>query len=57
MDIAKAIDMATEGLINDSGHHKQWYLEQVLLALDVNLDTLRAELLSEDYDWETGIPP
>jgi len=59
MDIEKAKTLATNGLLTDGGHHKQWYLEEILKALDVDLGELRKELNSEEpaYDWEPGIPP
>jgi hypothetical protein len=57
MNIEKVKELATNGLLTDGGHHKQWYLEEILKALDVNLDELKKELNSEDYDWEPGIPP
>jgi deoxyribodipyrimidine photolyase len=57
MDIEKAIDLATDGLLRDGGHHKQWFLEEILKALDVDLDQLRKDLLANDYDWEEGIAP
>lgn len=54
MNIQKAIDMAIEGLQTDGAHHKQWYLEEILLALDNNLDELKIKL---DIDWEESIAP
>jgi hypothetical protein len=57
MNIEQAKDLATSGLLTDGGHHKQWYLEEILKALDVDLDELRKQLNSDDYDWEPGIPP
>ena len=41
MDIEKAKELATNGLQTDGGHHKQWYLEEILKALDVDLEELR----------------
>lgn len=49
--------LATDGLLIDGAHHKQWYLEQILLEIGVHLDTLKMELNSEGYTWEPGIAP
>ena len=49
--------LAAEGLCFDGGHHKQWYLEEILKALGVDLDAMRDEELEKGYDWEPGIPP
>jgi hypothetical protein len=50
-------DLCINGLMNDGVDHKQWYLEEILKVLGVNLEELRDELLKEDYDWEEGTPP
>lgn len=55
--IAKAREYAISGLTFDGCHHKQWLLEQVLLALDVDLDVLREEMRDDGYSWEPGIAP
>ena len=53
----KAKSYAIEGLLTDGAHHKQWFFEQILISLGVNLTEMREELNKEDYDWEPGIPP
>lgn len=53
----KAVQLAIFGLLTDGGHHKQWYLERVLEALDVNLTKLREDLLRQDYNWKDGVAP
>lgn len=45
--IEKAKELAIRGLINREPHHKQWYIEQVLIALGVNLDELYQELIKD----------
>ena len=50
-------ELCIDGLLTDGGHHKQWYLEQILIKLDIDLDELRKELNKDDYDWDEGIPP
>lgn len=48
---------AIAGLLADGGHHKQYCLEQILIALGVDLEGFRTKLLKDDYDWEPGIAP
>lgn len=55
--ILKVIGLATKGLLTGEGHHKQWYLEQILETCGQNLGQLRNELQKADYDWEDGIAP
>ena len=50
-------DLCINGLITDGGHHKQWYLEEILKTLDFNLKDIRKELNKDDYDWDEGIVP
>ena len=50
-------DFILEGLATDGGHHKQWYLEQILIKLGFDLEALRKEFQGKGYDWEGGIPP
>jgi len=33
--------LALSGLLTDGGHHKQWYLEEILKALGYDLKDLR----------------
>ena len=54
----KAAQLAVYGLTTDGAHHKQWYLEQILTALSVDLDTVRRQCEElEIGDWEPGIAP
>ncbi len=55
--VQSAIDFAISGLLTDGGHHKQWYLERILLDLGVDLVELKRELAGDDYEWEPGIAP
>lgn len=55
--IQSAIDFAISGLLTDGAHHKQWYLERILLNLGVDLVELKRELADDDYEWEPGIVP
>lgn len=52
-----ATELAVDGLLTDGGHHKQWYLEEIIKALGMDLDTIREDLRDNDYDWEDGIAP
>jgi hypothetical protein len=56
-NIDKAKELMIDGLLIDGGHHKQWYLEEALKALGVDLTELAAELKPLDYEWEPGIAP
>ena len=52
----KAAQWAVYGLFTDGGHRKQWFLEQVLVALDVDLADVIIQF-EEDGEWEPGIAP
>lgn len=43
-------ELITDGLTTDGGHHKQWYLEQLAIALS------QSHIL-EGLDYEKGIAP
>jgi hypothetical protein len=55
--MGEIIHLATEGLINGCGPHKQWYLERILETIGVDLTNLKQELKEEGYDWEKGVAP
>jgi hypothetical protein len=57
MNVSKAISLAKEALQIDGANHKQWYLEEILKSLDVDLKEYKNRLNKEDYDWEEGIAP
>jgi len=46
-------ELCIKGLCTDGGHHKQWYLEQIL---DKVAHT-KIEKLKEENHWDEGIPP
>ncbi len=48
-------DLITEALITDGEHHKQWYLEQLLMKL--GFDENDMEDIHDEYHWDTGIAP
>ena len=54
-------NLCIEGLRTDGGHHKQWYLEEILMELGYTLKEIRKELFEEDdcnyNNWEEGISP
>ena len=58
-------ELCLEGLMTDGGHHKQWFLEQILKKIGFNIENLREKLEStkdEDgneygYSWDEGIAP
>ena len=47
--------LALEGLATDEGHHKQWYLEEILKTLGYSEEEIQSE--SEDWGFERGIAP
>ena len=50
--IETAANLAIDGLYIDGSHHKQYYLEQILDALNYNLLSVR----DSEGEWEPGIP-
>ena len=55
--VEDAKELAVSGLLIDGGHHKQWYLEQVLKALGYDTRDIREGVNMQGYDWEDGIAP
>ena len=61
--VQSAIQLAFDGLMTDGGHHKQWYLEQIIqtLANEKYESLCKAACCGKDgpetYDWEEGIAP
>ena len=54
----KAIQFLVYSLMEDEGHHKQWYTEQALIALGVDLADPHVWLERAGYgEWEPGIAP
>jgi len=54
----KAIQLAVYGLCTDGGHHKQWFLEQILEALGIDPREPSKALTEDGYEpWEPGIAP
>ena len=59
----QALKLATDGIFIDGGHHKQWYLDQIVRVLtgDDYLKYVASEESGEDgpetYLWEEGIAP
>lgn len=43
-----------DALCTDGGHHKQWYLEEILKEI---LLPERYEKIKNKYHWDEGIPP
>lgn len=56
-DTMKLKRIAVGGLLIDGAHHKQWHLEQILIALGIDLQQLWADLKTKGYEWEHGIAP
>jgi len=55
-------ELCIGGLLNDGGHHKQYFLEQILAEVVEPakvVEQLRAEGYGEEDGsaWEPGIPP
>lgn len=47
-------EICLNGLMTDGSHHKQWYLEKILLLVDPEFGTRPADKL---YELEKGIAP
>ena len=47
--IKKIIDLCIEGLQTDGGHHKQWYLEEILRTAGMDTGMWR-----DTIGWEEG---
>ena len=57
-DLERAVSLGIEGLLVDGLVHKQWYIEQVLGAIGVDLEKLRTQALEQGHDcWWPGMPP
>lgn len=52
-ELSEIVDLIGEGLSVDGAHHKQWFLEQILIKI---LDPEELESMKEDWAWEEGIP-
>ena len=51
-------ELGVDALFTDGSHHKQWYIEEMLKLLGVDLKELEIEQLREGWpEWEPGIPP
>jgi len=50
------IDIIIEALNTDGGHHKQWYLDQILRKL-ISKEEYFKYKNDENYGWEDGIAP
>ena len=50
-------ELCIDGLLTDGGHHKQYFLEEILKKLGYDLKELREELKQNDYEWEDGVAP
>lgn len=48
------VDTIVEALTTDGGHHKQWYLEEILKTIVGNEEFSK---LKKHLEWEGGIPP
>ena len=51
MKTIKLIEKVLEALTIEGEHHKQWYLEEILIEL-TDIHALR-----EEHGWEKGIAP
>jgi hypothetical protein len=53
----KIENLLIDALLIDGAHHKQWYIEQVLICLGIDLEELSNCASLEGFDWEDGIAP
>lgn len=57
IDKNEIYELCVNGLLTDGGHHKQWFLEEILKKSGYDLKILRERLSAKGYSWEAGIPP
>lgn len=55
--VEQIIGLATDGLLTDGSHHKQWYLEQILEVCGIDLKKLREKLNLVTTDEKTQDRP
>jgi len=51
-DVVKIASLCIDGLKTDGTHHKQWFLEQILEVMGVNVENWR-----EKAEWDKGVAP
>ncbi len=57
MIVAKIIELCFEGLHEDGGHHKQWYLEEILKTI-TSAGMYEDLKHDEKYgEWDKGVAP
>lgn len=56
MNKEKIKELCIAGLQTDGGHHKQWYLEEILKACGYNLRKLSIEICTEEAIQENEDP-
>ena len=54
VDKKRVIQMVIEGLEEDGGHHKQYFLEKILKEL---VGQEEFNMAKNDLEWESGIAP
>ncbi len=50
-------DLVLDALYTDGAHHKQWYLERILIELGYDITLIRMDHLEQGYEWGEGIAP
>ena len=55
--VRKTKELATDALVTDGGHHKQWFLERILTQLGVDLVVLEKELRAKGFIVHEGMAP
>ena len=50
------LELCIYGLKTDGGHHKQWFLEEIIKKLDYDIIEISREILEEEAE-ETGENP
>jgi len=54
VDKKRVLQMVIEGLEEDGGHHKQYFLEKILKEL---VGQEEFNMAKNDLEWESGIAP
>ncbi len=56
VDLDEIKNLCISGLRTDGGHHKQWFLEEILKELGYDLEKISREICKEDASYDNEDP-